>query len=245
MATRRTVKALATLTGVSVRALHHYDEIGLLRPSARSAKGYRLYDERDLLRLQQILVRRALGLSLDEIRRELDDPRFDLRAALVAQRLALAINADRGARMLRAIDRALERLDGEETPMDDEAMFDGFNPHAEEARARWGATEAYKESARRTARYTPDDWAAMRAEQGAIYRDLAAAMARGLAPGDPAVQPLVARHRAHIDRWFYPCDVEMQRNLASLYEADPRFAASLDAHAEGLTAFVVAAIRAG
>jgi DNA-binding transcriptional MerR regulator len=109
MPRRRTyqVKEVAGLTGLTVRALHHYDSLGLLVPSARSAAGYRLYDDDDLLRLQQILIGRELGLSLEEIRRSLDDPRFDRRQALLAQRGELAARADRTAGMIRAIDAAL------------------------------------------------------------------------------------------------------------------------------------------
>ena len=96
MPTRRTyqVKQVARLTGLTIRTLHHYDSIGLLAPSARSAAGYRLYDDDDLLRLQQILIGRELGLSLEAIRRSLDDPRFDRRQALLAQRTELAARAD-------------------------------------------------------------------------------------------------------------------------------------------------------
>src|SRR5262245_31120003 len=101
---RYQVKEVAELAGVTVRALHHYDEIGLLVPNGRSAAGYRLYDDDDLLRLQQILIGRELGLSLVAIGRALDDPSFDRREALLAQRAALAVRSERAAAMIRAID---------------------------------------------------------------------------------------------------------------------------------------------
>lgn len=244
-AKRYTVQQLAELAGVSVRTLHHYDEIGLLSPSGRTAKNYRVYGEGELLRLQQILIGRELGLSLEDVGRSLDEPGFDLRAALVAQRIALAKEADRHARMRRAIDRAIARIDGEEGAMEkDQELFDGFDPHAHEAEARWGHTDAYKESARRAATYTKDDWSAMKAEQDAIYRDAFAAKERGLAPDHPEVAAIVERHRLSIDRWFYPCSLAMQKGLADLYESDPRFAANIDAYGPGLTPFLVAAIRA-
>lgn len=242
MTTRRSyqVKEVAALTGVSVRALHHYDELGLLVPGARSAAGYRLYDDDDLLRLQQIVIGRALGLALEEIRRSLDDPDFDRRAALVAQRAALERRAHHTADMIRAVDCALRALDTED-PMDDpKPLFTGFE---DEARARWGDTDAFRESAKRTQRYTPDDWRALHAEQAAIYADLDAARTVGAPPGDPGPQAIVERHRASIDRWFYPCDRAMHARLADLYEGDPRFAASIDGHGVGLTAYLVAAIR--
>lgn len=242
---KRTVKQLAQLAGVSVRTLHHYDAIGLLVPSARSRTGYRLYGEHDLLRLQQILIGRELGLSLEDIRRSLDEPAFDLEAALTRQRLELARRADHNTRMLRAIERALARLTTqEENTMNDEELFDGFNPHENEAKARWGTSAAYRESARRTQRYRPEDWSAMKAEQDALYRDLAKAQQAGLPPEHDDVVALVERHRRGIDRWFYPCSVAQQKALASLYEGDERFAAAIDAHGQGLTTFLVAAIRA-
>src|SRR5215469_1148946 len=107
------IKEAARIAGVSVRTLHHYDEIGLLVPKLRSASGYRLYGREDLLRLQQILIGRELGLTLQEIGRSLDDPGFDLRQALRSQRQQLQGRADRTAAMLRAVDAALAILDAE------------------------------------------------------------------------------------------------------------------------------------
>ena len=132
------VKEVAALSGVTVRALHHYDELGLLTPSGRSSAGYRLYNDDDLLRLQQILIGRELGLSLEAIRRSLDDPQFDRRAALVAQRAELAARAERAEDMVRAIDTALAALDEadkkEDTTMDTKVdlkkIFDGFDHDA-------------------------------------------------------------------------------------------------------------------
>src|SRR5689334_2048585 len=112
MTTKRTykVKEVARIAGISVRALHHYDEIGLLVPSGRTGAGYRLYDQDDLLRLQQIVIGRELGMPLEEIRRSLDEPGFDRRAALEKQRAELAVRAERATAMLRAVDQALAAL---------------------------------------------------------------------------------------------------------------------------------------
>ena len=123
------VKEVARLAGVSVRTLHHYDSIGLLPPGTRTAAGYRLYTDADLLRLQQILISRELGLTLEEIRRSLDDPRFDRKAALLDQRERLKDRARQAEAMIRAIDVALAALDGSgkgEMKMED--LFKGFNP---------------------------------------------------------------------------------------------------------------------
>jgi DNA-binding transcriptional MerR regulator len=243
------VNEVARIAGVSVRTLHHYDEIGLLAPAARSDGGYRLYDDAALLRLQQILIGRALGLPLEAIRRSLDDPGFDRRRALEAQREQLRQRADETARMLRAIDRALEIIDAEERgtmDIDLKEIFDGFDPsqYDEEAKQRWGHTDAWKESARRTRSYGKAEWQRIQEEQGAIYRDAAAALAAGKAPEDPDALAIAERHRLSIDRWFYPCAHAMHRGLADHYEADARFAENIDRFGAGLTAFLAAAIRA-
>jgi DNA-binding transcriptional MerR regulator len=241
------VKDVARITGVSVRTLHHYDAIGLLVPGARTAAGYRLYTDADLLRLQQILIGRELGLPLEEIRRSLDDPRFDHRAALLDQRQRLRERARQAEAMMRAIDAALAAFDGSatgETTMAD--LFDGFDPsrYDEEVRQRWGGTEAFAESEARTRRYTPDDWHTLQAEQGAVYAAAVAAMTAGKTTSSVEVMDIAERHRLSIDRWFYPCSHTMHEGLASMYESDDRFRENIDKHGAGLTMFLVEAIRA-
>jgi DNA-binding transcriptional MerR regulator len=238
------VKDVARLAGVSVRTLHYYDELGLLVPSERTAAGYRLYTDADLLRLQQILIQRELGLPLEEIRRALDDPDYDRRAALVRQREELARRADRMQQIIRALDRALAMEDPMTTEM--KSLFDGFDPaqYEAEARDRWGDTDAYRVSRERTRRYTKADWTAIRDEQTAIYADAAAALAAGKAPTDADVLAIAERHRRAIDRWFYPCSAAMHAGLADMWEADPRFRENIDKHGAGLTAFLAAAVRA-
>lgn len=248
------------MTGVSVRTLHHYDAIGLLRPGDRTAAGYRLYTNTDLLRLQQILIGRELGLPLEEIRRSLDDPRFDRKAALLDQRERLRDRARQAEAMIRAIDAALAVVDegltrrggssdpplrqtGEITMSD---LFDGFDPsrYEEEARQRWGNTDAYAHSTKRVKGYTPDDWNTLKAEQGAVYAAAFAALKNGKAPYSAEAMDIAERHRLSIDRWFYPCSHAMHQGLASMYESDDRFRQSIDRHGEGLTTFLAQAIRA-
>ena len=236
------------MTGISVRALHHYDEIGLLIPRGRTRAGYRLYDDDDLLRLQQIVIGRELGLSLEEIRRSLDDPGFDRQRALLDQKRQLQERRDQTEAMIRAVDAALAVLDdaGSGDPMEMKNLFDGFDPSKYEAEAqeRWGKTESYQESKRRTSRYSAEDWKKLKAEQAAIYEDAAAAMKDGKAPDGEEAMDIADRHRLSIDRWFYPCNVTMHCNLAAMYEGDSRFAENIDKYGEGLTPFLVAAIRA-
>lgn len=239
------VKEVAQLCGLTVRALHHYDAIGLLVPSGRSASGYRLYAERDLLRLQQILIGRELGLSLEAIRRSLDDAGFDLKEALLRQRQALAERAHHTQAMIQSVDAALARIDQKERSDNMKTLFQGFDPsnYEQEAHERWGETDAYRESARRTQSYTKEDWQELATEQAQIYADAAAAMAAGKPPSDPEVLAIAERHRLSIERWFYPCSPALHRSLADMWEADPRFSANIDKHAEGLTAFLAAAVR--
>ena len=244
------VNEVARITGVSVRTLHHYDKLGLLVPSERSGAGYRLYTDADLLRMQQILIGRALGLALEDIRKMLDDAHTDRRQVLRQQRERLVERARTTDAMIRCVDAALALLDEEQprrTPtMDMKQLFDGFDPaqYEQEVRERWGNTEAYRESTRRARSYTAADWERMKDETGAIMNDAAAALGAGNRPDDPAVMDIAERHRLSIDRWFYPCSAQMHAALADMYEADARFAANIDKYAAGLTPFWSAAIRA-
>lgn len=233
---------------VSVRALHHYDEIGLLVPSGRSTAGYRLYTDRDLERLQEILFFRELGFALEEIKRLLSDKNVDRKTLLLAQKNDLVQKASRLHSVVALIDRTLDAMTKGKA-MSDQELFDGFaGPDAiardEEAKARWGDTDSYKESARRTRLYTKDDWAAMRDESEAITQGFANLLAGGVSPQDERAIALAERARLHIDRWFYPCSPSMHVTLGEMYVQDPRFAQNYDRHAPGLAQFVCEAIRA-
>jgi DNA-binding transcriptional MerR regulator len=243
-----TVGAVAKLARTSVRTLHHYDEIGLLRPSGRSRSSYRLYTGQDLERLQQILFFRELGFSLEDIGRILKDPSFDRREALVAQRALLVEKGERLRAMVTLID---ETLDGMErgAAMKPEEMFEVFGDfdakaHEEEVARRWGKTEAYAESARRTKRYTKEDWTAIRDEMNAIHAAFAEAMASGAKPTDVTVMDVAERARRHIDARFYPCSPAMHVALGQMYVSDPRFTESYERIRPGLAQFVCDAIRA-
>ena len=249
MPLRRTyqVKEVAELSGLTVRALHHYDSIGLLEPSARSSASYRLYNDDDLLRLQQIVIGRELGLSLEAIRRSLDEPGFDRREALLAQRDELAARAERATDMIRAIDAALTGIgETDMSKVDFKRIFDGFDPHdhEEEVKQRWGETDAYKTSAQRTKAYTEADWQRFKDEQGSICSDALAAMKDGVRPDESRAMDVAERHRLSIDRWFYPCSPTMHCALADLWEADRRYADNIDKYGAGLTEYLAAAVRA-
>jgi DNA-binding transcriptional MerR regulator len=243
-----TVSQVAKLAHVTVRTLHHYDEIGLLVPSQRSAAGYRLYSDEDVARLHQILLFRELGFGLDAIAQVLDEPLAHRRTALKEQRDRLVLQQQRTGAVIRAVDAALEALEGG-TPMSTEKMFEGFEEfdHAryeEEARERWGHTEAYQESERRTKSYGKADWARIKDEAQATTLALAALLDRGAAPDSPEAMDAAEQARLHIDRWFYPCSRPMHAALGEMYVTDPRFTATYEKIRPGLAAFVSAAIQA-
>ncbi|MGO9884347.1 MAG: MerR family transcriptional regulator [Solirubrobacteraceae bacterium] len=241
----RTVSEVSELAGVTVRTLHHYDEIGLLRPSGRSDAGYRLYAREDLERLQEILVWRQLGFSLQEIGALLDDPGYDRVAALSRQRALVERDVARLCATAFALDAALTAaelgIEQQET-----AMFKDFDPAPceDEARERWGDTEAYRESARRTATYGDAEWAQIQSEAERVVADFLSLM-RASEPADgERAQAVAERHRQHITHWFYPVSLQMHRKLAGMYGADQRFAVGYENVAPGLAAYVRDAVVA-
>ena len=244
------VSQLAKLAKISVRTLHHYDEIGLFPAGVRTEAGYRRYDRADLERLQQILFFRELGFPLEEIRRLLTDPSFDVSAALVLQRQLLMEKIAHLHRIVGAVDRALadKRADDMSQPATPQEMFEVFgkdpSEHEAEAQDRWGHTDAYKESARRTAQYTKAQWQTIKDEADQLNTDLAAALDRGLPADSPEAMALAERHRLHIDRWFYPCAPSMHAALGQMYVEDPRFTATFDAIRPGLATYTRDAILA-
>lgn len=243
-----TVGRVARIAGVTVRTLHHYDEIGLLSPSGRSGTGYRRYDEADLDRLQQIMFYRELGFSLEEIAAILDDPSADPAEHLRRQHDLISDRIARLQKMVSAIQHAMEarKVGINLTPEERFEVFGEFNPddYAQEAQERWGESDAFKESARRTARYTKADWQRHKQENEDWGRRIVALMESGAAAGSPEAMALAEEHRQSISRWFYECTYEIQTGLAEMYLADERFMATYEAIKPGLTVFLHDAILA-
>jgi DNA-binding transcriptional MerR regulator len=241
------VSEVARLAGVSVRTLHHYDEIGLVRPSGRSEAGYRLYAPADLERLQQVLFFRELDFALEEIEQILGDPDFDIRAALRMQRRLLGERAVRIKALIAAVDAALDSLEKGTTMSSRERfeVFGDFDPAKYEAETeqKWGGTDEYKESMRRTRSYTRDDWVKIKAEGVDIYADLAKLMEASLPASSREAMDVAERHRQHIARWFYPCSPAIHRGLGQLYVDDPRFTANIDKVRAGLSVYARDAFR--
>jgi DNA-binding transcriptional MerR regulator len=243
-----TVGRVAELSGVTIRTLHHYDEIGLLSPGGRSAAGYRLYEDSDLERLQRILFYRELGFTLDEISTIVDDPQTDALAHLRRQRRLLIGRIDRLRSMVDAIDYEMEArtMDIPLTPEERLEVFGEFRPedYAEEAEQRWGETEAYKESQRRVSSYNKEDWQLLKAEEEEVRERLATAFEAGLAPDSEEAMAAAEDHRQHISRWFYECSYEIHRGLTEMYVSDERFRSNYDTRTPGLAAFIKDAAHA-
>lgn len=239
-----TVKQLAELAGVSVRTLHHYDQVGLLKPTRRKENEYREYGEQELIRLQQILFFKELDLPLRDIKRILDAPDFDATEALRSHRKILAAKQKRLTRLLDTIDKTVNKLN-KKNSMKDEELYDSFSAeemdaYAKEAKARWGHTKTYKQSMERTKRLTDTDWKRLQKDADALNKALAAVMDTDPASDD--VQALVQQHY-HSLRTFYEPNLEMYRNLGQMYVDDPRFTAYYDKYAPGLTRFLSDAIQ--
>ncbi|NNF09279.1 MAG: MerR family transcriptional regulator [Acidimicrobiia bacterium] len=243
-----TVGQIARLAGVSVRTLHHYDELGLVQPAGRTPAGYRLYDRGGVRRLQEVLFFRELGFGLDEIRELMEEPEYQRRTALQRQRSLLEAQAHRTAAMIEAIERALDAEEEGEEMTDEELLgvFGDFDPAAyeQEAQERWGDTAQYRQSATRTAAYSADDWETISAEVGGIYQEFVQLLEAGVDPSDETAAAAVDRHREHISRWYYECTPEIHAGLGHMYVADERFTRTIDATADGLAAYLSAAIAA-
>lgn len=242
------VGQVAGFAGVTVRTLHHYDEIGLLRPSARSTAGHRRYDDADLDRLQSILFYRELGFPLDEVAVLLDDPDADPQAHLRRQHLLLTDRIEQLQKMAAAVEHAMEarKMGINLTPEEKFEVFGDFDPdqYADEAEERWGNTEAYRESQRRAATYTKEDWQRIQAEADALNDRFVALMESGAAPESEAAMDLAEEHRQGISRNHYDCDHRLHACIAENYVTDHRFTENIDKAKPGLAAYLRDAIRA-
>jgi DNA-binding transcriptional MerR regulator len=243
-----TVGAVARMSGVTVRTLHHYDEVGLLRASRRSDAGYRRYDDADLDRLQRILFYRELGFGLDDIRTVMTDGDADAIGHLRRQHAMLLDRIGRLKRMVIAVEKAMEAhtMGISLTPEERLEVFGDFDPdaHAAEAEERWGGTEMYRQSQRRVARYTKADWQQLKAEATEYGERLVSAMRAGKPADSVEAMDAAEAHRQHISRWFYDCTYEIHRGLGQLYVDDPRFTATYEKAAPGLAAYLRDAIVA-
>jgi DNA-binding transcriptional MerR regulator len=245
----KTIGAVAALTGVSVRTLHHYDHIGLVVPSMRSAAGYRCYTDADVERLHLVLVYRAAGLPLDEIAVLLDDPDVDSLAHLRRQHELLLAQAERLHDTITALEKLMDaHRSGVQLTAEEQVEIFGTTAfsgeYAAEAEHRWGHTDAWTRSRQRVAALTKQDWQQIKAEADGLLADLAQAKRDGVQPGSERANALARRHRGSIVR-FYDCNAEMHSCLAEMYVADERFTRYYNDVEPGLARFVHDIIVAG
>ena len=236
-----TVGEVSTLLGVSVRALHHWDETGLVHPSRRSAAGYRLYCEADIMRIQQVLVYRQTGMNLADIKMVLDEPETDAMTHLRRQRELVQGQVSHLQQMLNSIDMVMEiHQSGARISVAEMAEIWGtdWDPvYVEEARARWGDTPEWAESYQRKARMSRADWEQAHEETVALETALAEAMRNGVEPGSPEANALARWHRKDFNRWF-EVSTSKQVLIARGYVADERYARYYDKRAPGLAAWL-------
>ncbi len=239
---------VAKLARVTVRTLHYYDQVDLLRPSGRSTTGYRSYSISDLERLQRVLCYRHLGFSLDQIKAIIDDPETDPLEHLRHQHTLLIERIDELQYMLVAVEKIMEaRTMG--INLEPHEMLAAFGAtdlvaYLAEAQENWGDTTTWAEAQRRTATYTKDDWQRMRAESTTLMTDFARALTAGTQARSAQTMDLAEAHRQHLERWFYPCSPRMHCSLGDLYVNDPRFAKQFDKFAPNLASYLRAAIYA-
>ena len=230
------IKEFAQQIGVSVRTLHYYDEIGLLKPSEVDAQnGYRFYDERSLERMQEILFYRELDFSLKTIAQILLSPDYDKQQALTRQRKLLLAKKERLERLIDALD-SLEKGEGFMKPNNE--YEDLKNKYAEEVRQRWGSTDAYKESQQRNT-----DFSQAASLLDAVFEEFAELDRSGISPDDEAAKIQVERLQQCITDNFYTCKNEILAGLGQMYAADVRFKNNIDKHGEGTAEFVSQCIK--
>lgn len=239
------IREFADLTGVSVRTLHYYDQIDLLKPSAVDAQnGYRFYDASALERMQEILFYRELDFPLKEIRMILSSPDYDKQTALQEQKRLLTLKKERLERLISALDSAMK---GETVRMDvfDNKEFEEKRAqYAKEAKQRWGHTDAYRENAAKTAAYSADKWAQVNAGMDGKMAEFAQCKAEGLAPDSSDAQAVVRRWQDFITDNFYTCTKEILAGLGEMYASDERFRANIDGrHGDGTAQFMREAIE--
>lgn len=231
------IKEFSEYTGVSVRTLHYYDEIGLLKPSyVDRHSGYRFYDENALIRMQEILFYRELDFPLKSIKAILSSPNYDKTQALQAQKQLLTLKKERLERLIRAIDSAAKGENIVKAFNNSE-----FEKYKKEAKEKWGKTEAYQEYEVKTAGQSNTQAQAAADGLMEIFKEFGAI--RQLSPADPQAQALVAKLQSYITDHYYTCTKQILFGLGQMYAAGDEMNKNIDkAGGEGTGAFVRDAI---
>lgn len=230
------IKEFAELVGVSVRTLHYYDEIGLLKPSeVDKYTGYRFYDMSCFERMQEILFYRELDFSLKTISKIISSPEYDKRQALARQRDLLLAKKEHLEQLISAID-SLEKGDD---IMPNKNEYEKLREqYADEVRQRWGITDAYKESVQRTASYSKADWDNAFSALDEILSGFAELNRNGTDPDGEAARLQVEKLQQCITDNYYTCTKEILAGLGQMYVADERFKNNIDKHGEGTAEYI-------
>lgn len=243
-----TVKKLAELAGVSVRTLHHYDQLGLLTPSERTDAGYRMYGQDELLRLQQILFYKEMDLPLTDIAAILDDPSFDMLDALHQHRAVLEKRRERTCLLLETINKTIQKLTGGNDMITNEELYAGFPKEyaeawREEAIDRWGK-DTVEQSEAALRKLNKEQIETLKQQGTEITAGLVELM--HLPVSDPAVQQLVHQHYQHILQWWGRKEgeeaLDAYRGLGNLYLMDSRYTLVNGAPDLAFTAFITKAM---
>ena len=237
------IKEFADFTGVSVRTLHYYDEIGLLKPAfVDEQNGYRFYDENSLNRMQEILFYRELDFELKSILQILSSPNYDKKTALKEQRKLLVIKKERLERIINALDDA-EKGKVIMNVFDNNDYETARKQYETEAKQRWGNTDAYKEHTEKTADYTKNKWQEVNEGLDAVLSKFADCKLNGCAEDSVEAQALVEELQNYITENYYTCTNDILAGLGEMYVADERFKTNIDKHALGTAEFISKAIK--
>ena len=232
------IKEFAELCSVSVRTLHYYDEIDLLKPTFTDEwTGYRYYGEDSLVRMQEIMFYRELDFSLKSIKEILSSPDYDKSKALKEQKKLLILKKERLERLISSIDSAekgkviMKAFDNSE-----------FEKYKDEAKERWGSTDAYKEHKEKTKGYSKGDFDALGEGMDEIMGEFSLCMKKDFAPDSEEAQNLVKKLQNYITANFYTCTNEILAGLGQMYVLDERFRSNIDRHADGTAQFISEAV---
>ncbi len=233
------IKEFAEFSGVSVRTLHYYDEIGLLKPAeVDEHTGYRFYDEKSLLRMQEILFYRELDFSLKDIGKILASPNYNKVKALQEQKALLTIKKERLEKLISAIDDA-------EKGKNIMKAFDNseYEKFKDEVKEKWGDTEAYSEYTEKSKSYNKDKYNSLAEDMDEILAEFAACMKNGAEYDSEEAQSLVIKLQNHITENYYTCTKQILAGLGQMYVADERFRDNIDKYADGTAQFISEAIE--
>lgn len=239
MSMNYSIQQLAGMSGVSVRTLHYYDEIGLLKAQRNPKNGYRVYSEDDVLLLQQILFYRALEMSLEEIEKVLQAKDFSLLNSLYKQKMLVENKHQNLKKILRTIEKTIARVE-QNNRMKDEELFEGLDKekmaaYEAEAKERWGNTDFYKQSQENVKKMGKEGSLKVMEEGKEILLELVGVMDREVSHED--VQKIVHKHFMHLHHFYTPT-LELYRGLALMYVQDPRFTEFYEKIAPGLAKFL-------